>query len=232
MSAKKTTPSKSPSTLAAPGKTAIARAASDAKLVTNARKNRAEALLDLIARRKARIAEDFYEVGKALKELLEKKLYVALEYPSFKAMLEARDVMGDTQAYKLIEVVSRVPLKTALDLGLEKAFALTRYTSATPELDSPELLLESGAKIGDKPAAEATKRDIEEATKKLRKEAAAKKGKADPAEREAERAAKQGRAWLKGRGAKKGKVEVRRTKDGHVVVVTLPVAEAVGLFGG
>jgi hypothetical protein len=208
----------------------LAVAAADAKLATAANKKRAEALLDLIARRAERIAEDFYEIGKALKELLQKRLYVALGYASFAAMLEARGVLSETQARKLIEVVSRVPLATALKLGPEKAFAMVKYTDATPEPDTPELLLQGGAMIGGKAAAEASKRDIEEATKKLRRSGAAKRGKLEPAQREAEQVAKRGGGWLKTRGAKKARIEARRTTKGHVVVITLAVADAAALF--
>jgi hypothetical protein len=51
----------------APATTALSTAAG-AKLATSAAKKRGQALLDLIARRAARMTEDFYEVGKALKE--------------------------------------------------------------------------------------------------------------------------------------------------------------------
>jgi hypothetical protein len=230
MPTKKKSPNNPAKKAAAPKKEALVHAVADAKLATSASKVRAEALLDLIARRKDRIAEDFYEIGKALKELLAKKLYVALGYASFEAMLGARDVMSATQARKLIEIVSRVPLATALQLGPEKAFAITKYTDATPELDTPQLLVEGGAMIGGKPAAEASKRDIEAATKKLRRGAKAKKGAADPAEREAERLAKSGASWLKARGAKKAKVEARRTKEGYMVAISLPLTAAAALF--
>jgi hypothetical protein len=229
-SKKTATPAKAAPAKNTPAKTALVRTLSDAKLMTNANKNRALALLDFIARRTARMTEDFYEVGKALKELLEKKLYVALEYPSFEAMLDARGVMGATQARKLIEVVSRVPLKTALKLGLEKAFAMTRYTDATPEIDTPESLVEGGGEIGGKPAVAASRREIEAETKKLRKVAAAKKGKVDAAEREASIIARRGAAWLKARGAKKATVLARRAKGGYVLAITLDVAEGAALF--
>ncbi len=213
---------------AAPAKAALA--VTDAKLVTNANKKRGQLLLDLIERRAARMTEDFYEVGKALKELLEKKLYVALGFASFEAMLDAQGVIGATQARKLIQVVSRMPLATALQLGLEKAFALTKYTDVTPELDTPERLVEEAGTIGDKPVTLMSRRAIDEETKKLRQKAAAKKGKVDPAQREAESLAKRGSSWLRARGAKKSKVEARRTKGGHVITITLEVPDAASLF--
>lgn len=232
MAGKKTGSSKKPVKKgSAPGTTALAVAAG-AKLATSADRKRGQALLDLIARRAARMTEDFYEVGKALKELLHKKLYVALGFSSFEAMLDAQGIVGATQARKLIEVASRMPLETALGLGLEKAFALTRYADATPDLDTPELLVARGGTIGGKPVATLSKRAIEEETKKLRRKSAAKKGKVDAAQREADGVARRAASWLKARGAKKGIVEARRTKDGHVITITLAVEEAVKLVGG
>lgn len=228
---KKGSPKDAGRTSATPAKTSLVATASDAKRATNANKRRAQSLLDLIARRAARMTEDFYEVGKALRELLEKKLYVALGFTSFEAMLDARSVIGATQARKLIQVVSRMPLKTALELGLERAFATVKLTDATPQPDTPELLLEQGFTVGGKPLAEVTRRAIEEETKKVRKTAAAKSGKVDPAQREAESVAKRGSSWLKTRKAKMGKVEARRTKDGHVITITLSVGDAASLFG-
>jgi hypothetical protein len=210
--------------------TVVSASLADAKLMSAANKKRALALLDFIARRITRMTEDFHEIGKALKELLEHRLYLPLGYTSFEAMLDAQGLIGATQARKLIQVASRVPVKTALKVGIEKAFALTKFTDATPELDTPELLVEQGGVIAGKPAAEVSRRDIDAETQKLRRKAAAKKGKVDPAQREAEAVAKRGSVWLKARGAKKGKVEARRTKEGHVITITLSMEAAAALF--
>ena len=230
MAAKATTPNSKTSKKkkSRPGSAALSRVGADAKLATAANRRRAEALLEFIARRMSRIAEDFYEIGKAFKELFDKKLYVALGYRSFEELLSARDLMSATQARKLIQVVSRVPLGTALKLGPEKAFALTKYTDATPEPDTPAFLLESGARVGGTPASEASLRDIDTATRAQRKKSAT--SPRDAKAIEAERAAKSGRAWLKARGAPKAKVEAVRTKDGPAIRVTLPLAEATALF--
>jgi hypothetical protein len=200
----------------------------DAKLATEANRRRAEALLELIARRMSRIAEDFYEIGKALRELFDKKLYVALGYGSFEELLSARELMSATQARKLIQVVSRVPLGTALKLGPEKAFALAKYTDATPEPDTPAFLLESGARVGGKLVEEASLRDIDTATRAKRKKSGS--SPRDAKTIEAERAAKSGRAWLKAQGAPKATVEAVRTKDGPAIRLTLSLEEATVLF--
>ena len=62
--------------------TALAAVAETSK-IRDADKRHAETLLSLIERRKARISEDFYEIGKALRELQQKKLYVAAGFASF-----------------------------------------------------------------------------------------------------------------------------------------------------
>jgi hypothetical protein len=129
---------------------------------------RAEALLALIERRKARIVEDFYDIGEALKELMDRKLYAALGFPSFEAMLAERGVIGREQARKLVAVVRQVPREQALALGQEKAYALVAYAAATPAPDTVMSLVGSGAKIAGQPVTGASVRDIEVATREAR----------------------------------------------------------------
>ncbi len=196
--------------------------------ISSAAARRGEELIELIERRKTTVTESFYEIGKALKELQQKKLYASLGYASFEALLRGRGVFGVTQASKLIQIVSTVPIKTALELGPEKAFALIRYAAATPELDTPQSLMESGAKIGKVAVTAASVREIAEATKQARAKAPGKK--VDPAAREAERAAKQGRTWLAARGIRGSEVVARRTKGGFRLQIDLPLEAAPLLF--
>jgi hypothetical protein len=112
------------------------------------RRARAEALLDLIARRVARIKEDFYELGAALKELRDEKLYAALGYRTFDDLLAKRRPIGRSQAYKLIALVENVSREQALELGEEKAYALARLAKATPTADTVDSLLDRGIEIG------------------------------------------------------------------------------------
>lgn len=209
------------------GATALSRG--EVAQVASAAVRRAEDLLALIERRKAAIAESFYEIGEALRELLRKKLYAALGYASFDAMLEARGVIGATQARKLIQIVSSVSLRTALELGPEKAFALVRYAAATPEPDTPQTLIEGGAKIGKANAGDASVKEIVEATRRVRAKAPG--AKMDPQVREAEQVAERGRAWLSGRGVEGGDVRVRRGKEGYWLRIEVPLAAAGKVFG-
>ena len=81
--------------------------------------------------------------------------------------------MSFRQASKLIAVVRKVPREQALSLGQERAYALVAYTEATPEADSPSTLVAAGAKVGGKPAAEASVREIIGATRETRAKAKA-----------------------------------------------------------
>jgi hypothetical protein len=180
-----------------------------AKRASAADRTRAEALLDGIARRKARIAEDFYDIGEALRELLKKKLHLALGFTTFAEMLKARRVMGTTQAYKLIQLVTSVPREKALAVGSEKAFLLVDYAKATPEPDTPEWLLDQGTLPGGKRVADASTRELTAATKAVRKRQGTSKPKSAE-QRQADRAARDARALLTKRGAKNVAVAVVR----------------------
>ncbi|CAN5773141.1 hypothetical protein BH09MYX1_BH09MYX1_36810 [soil metagenome] len=131
---------------------------------------KATELLRLIARRKGRIVEDFYDIGAALKELLDKKLYLALGHASFEAMLEKRDVIGRTQAFKLIAVARELPRERALDVGAERAYALVALAAATPEKDSAGSILNTGVAVRGKvkDVTGLSKRELEAVTKTVR----------------------------------------------------------------
>lgn len=199
------------------------------KKITAADEARAEALLALIERRKARIAEDFYDLGEALRELQQKKLYLALGHRSFADMLNARGIMSLSQAKKLIEVAASMPRDKALAVGAEKAYALARYAAATPEPDTPAWLVETNAKIGAKHVRDISLREIEDATKKVRSARGEKK--ASPEERAAHASAKEVRAWLRRRGVKDATVTAKRTKGSFWLTIALRADAASVLLG-
>lgn len=209
---------------------ALATRAKAEKAASLARKKtRASALLALIARRKQRMVEDFYDVGEALRELLDQKLYAALGHASFEAMLAAHDVMGLSQAKKLIALVTNVPREHALALGQEKAYALVAYTAATPEPDAAAELATSDARVGGKPISKASVRDLQAATKAVRAKARAGKprSKAEVAAAKAVRVARSNvAAALKKAGITRAKVEA--TAKEIVVRLTLAQATALG----
>lgn len=153
--------------------TTVARATKKlAKDTSSAASRRAEALLELIARRKQTITEAFYDIGEALREILKKKLYGALGFASFEKLLTARKVIAASTAYQLIDVVDSLPRDKALSLGAEKSYALARFAAATAESDPPSTLVDEGVPIGPRgkriPATKVSVRELEEATRKVR----------------------------------------------------------------
>ncbi|WP_437310232.1 hypothetical protein [Sorangium sp. So ce388] len=218
------------SNASAPASGALARVRAEATKGGAAAEKRAQALLELIERRKARIAEDFYEIGEALRELQRKKLYLALGHASFGEMLKARNLMGLTQAKKLIGVVAALPRDRALALGPEKAYALTRYTAATPEVDTPAWLLDQGATVAGKSLEEISVRELAAEAGKVRAQAAGPKRR-DPEEQRARSAARAAQAALRKRGAKGATVEAHRAKGGFWLRVEVPLEAAAALLG-
>ncbi|RLB49299.1 MAG: hypothetical protein DRJ42_21330 [Deltaproteobacteria bacterium] len=95
-------------------------------------KKEAERLIVQIQKRQARIAEDFYQMGGALKALSRPALCDAAGHESFKHLLSARRLLKPTTADKLIAVVDHYSKAQAQELGLEKAYALSRFVAATP----------------------------------------------------------------------------------------------------
>jgi len=197
----KTTTSKPVKSLA---KTASAQA--QAKRQRDAR--RAEALIALVERRKQRITEDFYDIGEALREILRKTLYAALGYATFEELLRARKLMSLAQAKKLIRLVDGIPRQEALALGQEKAYALVAYTAATPEADVPAELVRASAAIAGKPIQKASKREIQEATAKLRSKAPPKTAAAKARQRKEQAVEKGLRALLRSIGVHRADIAV------------------------
>jgi len=179
--------------------------------IETAASRRAEELIDLIARRAAGIAEAFYDIGEALHEILKKKLYGALGYKSFDAMLAERKLMSRAQASKLIEVARAMSRDEAITLGFAKAYAAARLVAATPEPDTVAGLLTSGVKTGKaghgrKKLEGMTAREVAKMAQNVRRK---KEGKSDE-QKAAEAAAKRARKLLASDGFKVVKCEVVR----------------------
>jgi hypothetical protein len=208
--------STSPRSLAEVAKRAKARA-----LAT--RRARGEALLALVERRKQRIVEDFYDIGLALRELRDDKLYEALGHPSFEALLDAHALMSSSSAKKLIAVVEHVSREQALRLGREKAYALVAYAAATPEADVPEELAARDAEIAGKKVSALSTRELEAAASDARRRAKP----PTPKERAAEKARRAAVASLR-RFAKRtrlGALEIAVRGNRILVALTLEQVE-------
>jgi len=196
----------------------VVRARSEKASALARKKERLEALVRLIARRATSIRESFYDIGVALTEIVEGKLYEADGHASFEAFLDARQLGSRAQAYKLIAIAGELGRDEAIALGQEKAAALIAHAAATPEADSALSLAKNG-RFGAKSAALASVSDIEKATRAVRTKERAKKPKtaAQQAATRADRATlARVKRWL-------GKVKLKASValHGQSVLVTI-----------
>ena len=179
----------------------------------------------LIRRRLATAAESFYDIGVALREILEKKLYAAAGHASLAAYLTATKLVSVTQADKLIAIVRHIPREEAMAAGQERAFAMLALVAATPEPDTAAELIAHGT-IGEEPANTASVRAIRAATKA--QTAKHPKTPAQAAKAKAVAAVDKGlRGWLKRAGVRVQAVQVTAA----TVRLTLRRAEAEKLLG-
>jgi hypothetical protein len=192
---------------------------------------RARELLELVARRMQRITEDFYDIGTALRELHEKKLFAALGFASLGDLLKAHRLMSRSRAFELIHIVRTVPRKEALTLGAERSYALARLTAATKAFDTVEELADEGVVVGgrrrkveDVPIRELEKKVQEERRKN-------KPARIDAAAAEATNTAKTVQAALRKRGARKASVQPKKRAGAWYLVVEVPLAAASALTG-
>ncbi|HEY1956113.1 MAG TPA: hypothetical protein VGH28_10875 [Polyangiaceae bacterium] len=160
---------------------------------------RANALLDQIDRKKDEVARAFYDLGDALRELNDKKLFAALGYATFDAMLADRDIMSAAQARKLIEVVHRFDRDMAQRLGAEKAYALARYVTRTKQDDYVADLVTEGFPVGGRrrPIDEVSVRQITHATQLAVLKQKGQHGENERARQAAESAARKVQATLR-----------------------------------
>jgi hypothetical protein len=88
---------------------------------SSASARRVDDLVDLVRRRLSHIAEDFYDMGVALRELASPKLYAAVGRSSFEELLAKYKLGSHTQAYRAMAVVKAFPNRDeAIALGFEK----------------------------------------------------------------------------------------------------------------
>ena len=195
------------------------KATKNTKAIAAAATKKAEGLLRLIDRRKARILEDFYDIGIALRELLEKKLFLALGFRTFEELLDKRGVMGRTQAFKLIAVTRELPRERALDLGAERAYAMVTVAAATPEKDTAASILNTGVAVGGhvEDVSKMSKRELVAVAKKVRP-----KKRAGEAEAAARAGARKAQATLRARKIA-ATVTVDHAKGEWFAVIRLPV---------
>lgn len=184
-------------------------------------RKRAISLLALVAKRKETISSAFYEMGLALRELLDEKLYASLGYSSFGAMLADRKVMSRSFAFRLIGVTRAFTAAEAKELSAKKAMSLVRLASATAAADTPRELAAKGVVVDGKKVAvgQLSGGAIDAQARRVRKNRAAARD--DPAREYANDAVDAAEEKLRDRGVR-AKLSLRSGRPGLVVVVELP----------
>ena len=99
-----------------------------------------EADVSLIGRKRAQIADAFYEIGEALQRLSRAGVAQALGADTFEELCDSRLGLSLTTAAQLISIVERVQREDAVRWGQEKTAAVIELSDATPRGDRPGML--------------------------------------------------------------------------------------------
>ena len=185
---------------------------------------RGEELCDAVKTNKVIAAKAFYEIGAALVELEKKELWRPLGHASFTDMLETRDLVGRSQAFKFMRVARHFAPHTARELGVEKSDAIVQYAEATAANDAPALLLETGITIDGKvrPIEGLSAREILREANKTRQNR--KNAKRDPARKSALLLSRAAAKALSDVLGERVAVKPRHVPSGWVVTLTLSMA--------
>jgi hypothetical protein len=90
----------------------------------SADERRASVLVDFLLRGKKALDRSFYDMGLALRELAEGRLYKTLGFPSLGAMLLATEIATRREAAQLIAIVDHLPRRKATAIGFAEASAV------------------------------------------------------------------------------------------------------------
>lgn len=179
----------------------------------------ARADIDLILRRRERIAEDFYDIGEALSRLKRPGVAEALGRSSFREICEKDLSMSHTVASTLVDIVSGLPRREAVQLGQERALALVSLAKVTSEHDTAAQLARGKRKLPsgkELDLRKASANEIKAAAKELRaakNTSARPRGRTTTAEERAHAARLE--AALHAAGLKRARVTAVATKPGQ-----------------
>jgi hypothetical protein len=136
---------------ARPLPTALAKRATAAASAKLARiLDEAKRDLALIKRRRAEIADGFYDIGEALVRLKRREVVLALGCKTFAEVCEKHVAISASQAERLIDIVSNMSREEAIAAGSTKAASLVALARATPADDTPAELMAHGVRIHGK----------------------------------------------------------------------------------
>ena len=121
-----------------------------------------EKTIAAIKQRIERVEAEFHAIGRELASLDRPAVFAAFGVPNFRAFLDAH-VMPANSAYRFIAVAREFDEPLAVQLGVEKAYQLTRYVEVAKVGMRASLLAESDRAIGTpkRRISQMTARDIE-----------------------------------------------------------------------
>ncbi|MBI5487285.1 MAG: hypothetical protein HY905_08130 [Deltaproteobacteria bacterium] len=193
----------------------------------------AEALVAAIEQHKARIGVSFYETGRALTALLDRKLYTTLGYATFAALVEGRKLMSRAFAWQLVAIFRSIPRETAQQLGPAKAFEWLRVLrlEAGPEAEPQDVRHLAGGEpqVGGQPVSLMTVNEIAEFRRRMQEREDS--ARHDPGAPEAHRAARVLAQYLQRIGAGDAEVAARFIKGVWRIRADLSVPAAQAVCG-
>jgi hypothetical protein len=124
----------------------------------------------LIKRRRAEIADAFYDIGEALVRLKRREVVAAMGCRSFAELCEKHVAISATQAERLIDIAENMTREAAIAVGSTKAASLVALARATPADDTAAQLMAHGVRVHGKKldVAHASARAIATATAQVR----------------------------------------------------------------
>jgi hypothetical protein len=102
-------------------------------------KRRAKALVAYLQSERERMAESFYDIGIALRELEQDRLYASLGYRTLAGLVAANRIGTGAEAACLMAIVDHLSRKRAYAIGLEAAIALAKERGARGMSKPPPL---------------------------------------------------------------------------------------------
>lgn len=171
---------------------------------------RVEAMIAEIHQLQGNITSGFWEIGRILKDLQDRKLFATLGFETFEELCEARLGLSKAVASKLITVAAQLPKPEAIKIGQERAYAVIAYTRSPKwngALDPVDLVRRDAPIVPGKPLSATPVREILAARPPKPKRLAERKASSD--DTATERALKK---QLSDLGIPRGAIEVRAGK--------------------
>jgi hypothetical protein len=188
-----------------------------------------ERLVREVLVRREHVTANFYAMGLALRELSRPERYRdELGFQTFEDLVEQRYLTSKMTAAKLIAVASTFPEDQAVQLGVEKGYALIRYASIEHDARYAVVMFEKNEKIGGEPVLVASVRDINEAAKRKRESLREPRAPSDD-ETTARRAARATQAGLRRAGMRSASARAHRHAGVWCVRIDLSPTDALAL---